>query len=53
VATPFDFKYTNQLLNEAKDANISAVIIVFDTPIDAAGYYSDPVKIFEFILIRN
>jgi len=22
--------------------NISAVIIIFDTPIDAAGYYTDP-----------
>jgi hypothetical protein len=25
--------------------NISAVIIIFDTPIDAAGYYADPVSL--------
>jgi hypothetical protein len=31
------------MLNKASDNNISAVIIVFDSPIDAAGYYSDPV----------
>ena len=43
VGTPFDFKYTNHLLNSATDLNISAVIIIFDTPIDAAGYYSNPV----------
>jgi len=42
VATPFDFKYTNELLNEAQDYNITAVIIIFDTPIDAAGYYTNP-----------
>jgi hypothetical protein len=45
VGTPFDFKYTNVLLNQARDFNITAVIIIFDTPIDAAGYYSDPVSI--------
>jgi len=45
VATPFDFKYTNELLNEAEDQNITSVIIIFDTPIDAAGYYENPVNI--------
>lgn len=44
VATPFDFEFTNELLNKAKDSNITAVIIIYDTPIDAAGYYSDPVS---------
>ena len=24
---------------------MKAVVIVFDTPIDAAGYYSDPVRV--------
>jgi hypothetical protein len=43
VGTPFDFKFTNILLNAAIDNNITAVIIIFDTPIDAAGYYADPV----------
>ena len=43
VATPFDFTHTNELLKNAKSNNITSVIIVFDTPIDAAGYYSDPV----------
>lgn len=46
VGTPFDFKYTNQLLNSATDLNITAVIIIFDTPIDAAGYYTDPVSAY-------
>ncbi|CDW85908.1 UNKNOWN [Stylonychia lemnae] len=45
VSTPFDFKFTNGLLNQARDFNISAVIIIFDTPIDAAGYYSDPAYV--------
>jgi hypothetical protein len=31
------------MLNSAENFNIEAVIIVFDTPIDAAGYYYDPV----------
>lgn len=29
-------------MNQASENNIAAVIIVFDTPIDAAGYYNDP-----------
>lgn len=54
MATPFDFKHTNSLLTEAKDNGITAVIIVFDTPIDAAGYYSDPVfKFNDLIKFHN
>lgn len=34
------------MLNSAKYNGIEAVIIVFDTPIDAAGYYNDPVNTF-------
>ena len=43
MSTPFDFKETNDILNQADENNITAVIIVFDTPIDAAGYYETPV----------
>lgn len=53
MGTPFDFKYTNQLLNQARDNNITAVIIIFDTPIDAAGYYSDPVRLISFVYNFN
>ena len=44
MATPFDFTHTNDLLKATKDNRILAVVIIFDTPIDAAGYYSEPVS---------
>jgi hypothetical protein len=44
VATPFDFVYTNDFLNLTTELGIQALIIIFDSSIDAAGIYDTPVS---------
>lgn len=39
LATPFDYYNTNAFLDEANKLGIVAMVIIFDTQIDAAGYY--------------
>ncbi|CDW80448.1 UNKNOWN [Stylonychia lemnae] len=43
LLTPFDGLFTNQLLFEAQNLNISAVIIGSEQQIESGGYYINPV----------
>lgn len=42
VISPFDYVNTNDLLTNAPEFNIDAVVIQYDQPIEAAGYYAKP-----------
>lgn len=44
MATPFDFEYTNDFLNLTTELGISGLIIIYDSSIDAAGLYENPVS---------
>jgi hypothetical protein len=53
VATPFDFVYTNDFLNLTTELGIKGLIIIYDSSIDAAGMYENPVSYLVVNMIRK
>ena len=43
LANPFDQAHTNKILRSAEDSTlIDALVIIYETPLEAQGYYTAP-----------